>query len=169
MSGISGISYTNSFAHNPITPVYTTSVPPVKRISGLEGDLSTDSTDKTKKTEKGECMTCKNRKYVDGSNDPGVSFKTPGHISPESSASVVMSHEQEHVSAARAEDAKEGTELVSASVTLHMSICPECGRSYVSGGTTHTQMRYDTSTPYGKNQKSFEAALLRGMNFNASA
>lgn len=166
MLGISGIGYTNSFALGAITPAYTTPVPPVTRISGTEENTSASSVDKSAKT---ECSTCANRKYVDGSNDPGVSFKTPGHISPEASAAVVMSHEQEHVASAKAEDAKEGTELISASVTLRTSICPECGRSYVSGGTTRTQMKYDTSTPYGKNQKSFEAALLRGMNFTASA
>ena len=27
--------------------------------------------------EEAECQTCKERKYQDGSNDPGVSFKTP--------------------------------------------------------------------------------------------
>lgn len=166
MNGISGIGYTNSFAFGPVTPVYTTPVPPVARINGMQGKMDTSSVDKTAKT---ECTTCANRKYVDGSNDPGVSFKTPGHISPEASASVVMSHEMEHVASAKAEDAKEGAELVSTSVTLRTSICPECGRCYVSGGTTRTQMKYDTSTPYGKNQKSFEAALLRGMNFTASA
>ena len=44
-----------------------------------------------------ECSTCAERTYVDGSDDPGVSFKTPGKIAPESSAAVVMSHELEHV------------------------------------------------------------------------
>lgn len=166
MLGISGIGYTNSFALSPVTPAYTTPVPPVARINGMFGNNTTSSVDKSSKT---ECSTCANRKYVDGSNDPGVSFKTPGHISPEASASVVKSHEMEHVASAKAEDAKEGAELISTSVTLRTSICPECGKSYVSGGTTRTQMKYDTSTPYGKNQKSFEATLLRGMNFTASA
>jgi len=44
-----------------------------------------------------ECETCANRTYVDGSNEGDVSFKTPGHISPEASAAVVSSHEYEHV------------------------------------------------------------------------
>mgnify|MGYP001188840773 CR=1 FL=1 len=36
--------------------------------------------DKSKTT---ECQTCKNRKYVDGSNEANVSFKNAAHISPE--------------------------------------------------------------------------------------
>lgn len=166
MFGISGIGYTNSFSLGRVTPVYTTPVPPVTRINGMFGNNSASSVDKSGKT---ECSTCANRKYVDGSNDPGVSFKTPGHISPEASASVVKSHEMEHVASARGEDAKEGAKLISTSVTLHTSICPECGKSYVSGGTTRTQMKYDTSNPYGRNQKSLEASFLVGMNFTAFA
>jgi len=40
------------------------------------------------------CQTCKQRRYQDQSNDPSVSFKSPGYISPGSSAAVVASHEQ---------------------------------------------------------------------------
>ena len=32
--------------------------------------------------EEGECQTCKERKYQDGSDDPGVSFKTPTSVAP---------------------------------------------------------------------------------------
>ena len=85
-----------------------------------------------------ECETCKNRKYQDGSNDPGVSFKTPAKISPEEAVSAVRSHENEHVSHAKAEAQREGKEIVSQSVTYQTAICPECGRNYVSGGTTRT-------------------------------
>jgi hypothetical protein len=86
----------------------------------------------------GECQTCKNRKYVDRSDDPSVSFQSPGHIDPGQAASVVMSHEQEHVSNEQARADKEGRRVVSQTVTLSMSACPECGRMYVSGGTTRT-------------------------------
>ncbi|OPZ91314.1 MAG: hypothetical protein BWY74_01999 [Firmicutes bacterium ADurb.Bin419] len=85
-----------------------------------------------------ECETCKSRKYVDGSSDPGVSFKTPGHIDPRNSAAKVMSHEMEHVNNARAEASQKNREIVYQSVKLETSICPECGSSYVSGGTTTT-------------------------------
>jgi hypothetical protein len=84
------------------------------------------------------CQTCKQRRYKDGSNDPGVSFKTPGYISPGSSAAVVAGHEQEHVAHAKAKAGAEDRRVVSQSVVLHYAVCPECHRSYVSGGTTKT-------------------------------
>jgi len=84
------------------------------------------------------CQTCKQRKYKDQSNDSGVSFKSPGHIAPGASASVVMSHEQEHVSNEQANARAEERRVVSQSVVLHYSVCPECQKSYVSGGTTRT-------------------------------
>ncbi len=84
------------------------------------------------------CQTCQQRKYQDKSNDPGVSFKSPGHISPGSSASVVASHEQEHVSNNRAEASAKDRRVVSQTVTLHYAVCPECHKTYVSGGTTRT-------------------------------
>ena len=34
--------------------------------------------------------------------------------------------------------------MVSQSVTYHTAICPECGRAYVSGGTTRTVTAADT-------------------------
>lgn len=89
-----------------------------------------------------ECQTCKNRKYQDGSNDPGVSFKTPTHLDPERAAYAIRSHEMEHVAHAKADAAKdEDKEILSQSVTYHTAICPECGRVYMSGGTTRTTFR----------------------------
>lgn len=85
-----------------------------------------------------ECQTCKNRKYQDGSNDPGVSFKTPTRLSPESAATAVRSHENEHVSHARTQALREDRKIISQSVTYSTAVCPECGRNYVSGGTTRT-------------------------------
>lgn len=106
-------------------------------------------------TGKVECQTCKSRKYVDGSNDPGVSFKTPGHISPQNSAAKVMSHEREHVSNENAEAIRKNREIVSQSVKLDTSTCPECGRSYVSGGTTTTVSKAspDKSDYFKKNHE----------------
>ena len=83
-----------------------------------------------------ECQTCKNRKYVDVSNDPSVSFQTPTHISPDSAMSAVAAHEGEHVRNDQAKAAGEGRKVVSQSVSIHTSVCPECGRVYVSGGQT---------------------------------
>lgn len=88
--------------------------------------------------EEGECQTCKERKYQDGSDDPGVSFKTAQHIAPEMAASEVRGHEMEHVVREQASAAREGRKVVSQSVTYHTAICPECGKAYVSGGTTRT-------------------------------
>jgi len=88
-----------------------------------------------------ECQTCKNRKYVDGSNDPGVSFKTPTHVSPSVAAAAVSAHEGEHVTHEQARAAAEGREVVAQAVVLHTAVCPECGRIYVSGGTTTTMTR----------------------------
>lgn len=89
----------------------------------------------------GECQTCRERKYQDGSDDPGVSFKTPTNVAPELAASAVRGHEQEHVVREQAEARREGRDVVSQSVTYHTAICPECGKVYVSGGTTRMSTR----------------------------
>ena len=116
-----------------------------------------------------ECETCKNRKYQDGS-DEMVSFKAPGHISPQASASRVMSHEREHVANANQKVAQsENATLLQASVTLHTAVCPECGRTYVSGGETTTQIKYEEQNPYAKNFKSYDAARVIGQNVDLCA
>lgn len=102
-----------------------------KRIENLEKRVSG----------KEECETCKNRKYQDGSDDPGVSFKTPSSIAPEEAAARVRGHENEHVYRNRAKAEREGREVVSQTVTIKTSICPECGTPYVSGGQTDTVTR----------------------------
>lgn len=99
-----------------------------------------------------ECQTCNERQYQDGSNDPGVSFKTPGHISPESSAAVVQAHEQEHVTNEQANARKEGRKVVAQSVRLFSAVCPECGKTYVSGGTTRTTTANDTAQQTSKQE-----------------
>lgn len=91
--------------------------------------------------EESECKTCAERKYQDGSDDPGVSFKTAAHISPEQAAAKVRSHEYEHVVREQSKADRENKEVVSQSVRLHTDICPECGRTYVSGGVTNTVTR----------------------------
>ena len=121
-------------------------------------DGKPEPTKQDKRVGKAECETCKERKYVDGSNDPCVSFKTPGHIDPGQSAARVMGHEQEHVNHARAEGQEENKELVSVSVTMHTSICPECGRVYVAGGQTHTQMKTTSGGDEGNSAK----AMMNG-------
>lgn len=111
-----------------------------------------------------ECETCKNRKYVDGS-DEMVSFKSPAHISPERAASAVRAHEQEHVTNAYSKAATNNGKVIRASVSIHTSICPECGRSYVSGGKTRTQIKYyNEENPYQKDLKATDSIKYKGMN-----
>ena len=95
--------------------------------------------------EEGECQTCKERKYQDGSDDPGVSFKTPTNIAPEQAGAAVRGHENEHVVREQAKARQENRKVVSQSVTYHTAICPECGKVYVSGGTTRTVTKADNS------------------------
>ena len=92
----------------------------------------------------GECQTCEERKYQDGSDDMGVSLQTPTNIKPEQAASAVRGHEMEHVVREQAKADREGRKVVSQNVTMHTEICPECGKSYVSGGTTRTVTKADT-------------------------
>lgn len=119
-----------------------------------------------RKSSPAECDTCKNRKYQDGS-DEMVSFKSAAHISPGAAASAVRSHEQEHVSNAYKDAAQNNGKVISANVSIHTSVCPECGRSYVSGGTTSTQIKYyNEENPYQQDLKSTDAMKYRGMNVN---
>lgn len=104
------------------------------------------------------CEECATRTYVDGSNESDVSFKAPGHISPQASAATVMAHEQEHVANAYQSASQNNGQVIRATVTLDHAICSECGRSYVSGGTTGTTIKYTESNPYGANAKAFDAA-----------
>lgn len=108
-----------------------------------EGQAMSEAKSAQEVMEEGECQTCKERKYQDGSDDPGVSYKTPTNIAPEAAASAVRGHEQEHVSREQSKAQREGRDVVSQSVTIHTAICPECGRVYVSGGTTRTTTRQE--------------------------
>ena len=113
-----------------------------------------------------ECETCKNRKYQDGSSE-NVSFKSASHISPNAAGTAVRAHEGEHVSNAYTKAAQNNGKVVNASVSIHTSVCPECGRTYVSGGTTNTTIKYSNeANPYQQNQKSLDAAYLIGANID---
>ncbi len=99
-------------------------------------------------TEDAKCETCEKRKYKDGSDDPGVSFKNAQRVDPRMAQAAVRGHEMEHVVRERAKAAREGRKVVSQSVTYHTGICPECGKFYVSGGTTRTVTAEDNSDEY---------------------
>ena len=138
----------------------------IRYLNGEEEDDPLKAEGKENKSpqevmEDAECQTCKNRKYQDGSDDPGVSFKTATNIAPEQAASAVRGHEQEHVVREQAKARREDRKVVSQSVTIHTAICPECGDTYVSGGTTRTTTRanpVEEVSPAEDGQKSgFEA------------
>lgn len=120
-----------------------------------------------------ECQTCKNRKYVDGSNESDVSFKAPGHVSPEASYGAVTAHEQQHVSNAIAKGSEENKELVSASVRIKMERCPECGKVYAAGGETTTVIKTTkptyNDTPYDAARKLLDGEDLAGTGVDARA
>ena len=114
-----------------------------------------------------ECATCASRTYQDGS-DEQVSFKSAAHIAPEAAGARVRGHEQEHVSNAYDKAKEAGGKVLQASVAIHTAVCPECGKTYVSGGTTSTKIAYpNEDNPYQKNRKEADAGLLAGMNFDA--
>ena len=122
-----------------------------------------------RKSSPAECETCAERKYKDGSDESDVSFQSPTHIDPAASAGAVMAHEREHVANAYEKQAKGEGKVLQASVQLKTAICPECGRSYVAGGVTHTRIKYSNeSNPYQKSRKSRDADALTGMNFDAA-
>lgn len=110
----------------------------VKNDDGQAMDASSTSKNKVNLNEKYRCHTCENRKYQDGSDDPGVSFKSPSKLTPEQAASAVVSHEREHVFREQAKAKEEGAKVVSQTVSIHTGICSECGKVYVAGGTTRT-------------------------------
>lgn len=146
---------------------YTIPISSIKKVTPINTSNDVFSSAKINPTK--ECSTCENRQYVDDSNENNVSFKSPSTISPEESFSKVMSHEREHVKNAVNEGNKPGAQLVSSSVSLKIGVCPECGKSFVEGGVTKTQMKYTEQSPYDKSRKSFDAALIKGMNFDKGA
>ena len=99
-----------------------------------------------------KCETCRERKYKDGS-DEDVSFKAPTHISPNAAGAAVRAHEGEHVSNAYKKAAMEGGKVIHCGVAIHTATCPECGRTYVSGGVTNTSIATPKDDPYSKAAK----------------
>ena len=117
-------------------------------IKNSDDPNKADSTNRPGSPE--ECQTCKNRKYVDGSNE-NVSYKSAAHIAPGAAGNAVRAHEGEHVSNAYTKASQNNGKVISASVSIHTSVCPECGRTYVSGGTTNTMIKYpNESNPYSQ-------------------
>ncbi len=135
-----------------------------KGVAGVEDAKSSSEVTGEKK-----CETCEKRKYKDGSNDPGVSFKNAQHVDPKMAQAAVRGHEMEHVVRERAKAAREGRKVVSQSVTYHTGICPECGRFYVSGGTTRTVTAEDNSSKYLDELLGIEKGKGKGKVFDLLA
>lgn len=171
MVGLPNSNFSYSYQTYPRNILAGSNSMTVDKVPQVTDVFHAKQSGRTGKVNPSECETCRNRKYVDVSNDSNVSFKAPGHISPGASAAVVSSHEQEHVSNAKSSAAETGA-TVTTSVTLQMAVCPECGTSYVSGGTTTsttTQVTYQSNNPYEQSRKSLEGSLLRGMNVDLVA
>ncbi len=172
IGSISGYQPYNSMYTSPLGK--TSQKQEVHAISGIETEKKSANPDEVKKpgrkSSPEDCETCKNRTYQDGSDEGNVSFKSPSHISPESAASKVRAHENEHVSNAYKKAAKDNGKVMNASATIQTSICPECGRTYVSGGLTKTSIKYtNEDNPYTKNQKQLDAMNMRGANVDYAA
>lgn len=143
-------------------------------VSDVKGERPSANPDEVKKpgrrSSPADCETCKNRRYQDESGDNNVSFKSPSRISPDAAASKVRAHENQHVSNAYKKAAKNNGKVVNASVSIKTAICPECGKTYVAGGLTKTQIKYNNEdNPYVKNKKSLDADALRGANIDYAA
>ena len=108
-----------------------------QRSEGSPALLGTPEVKKNEAIGPKECKTCHSRRYKDQSNDSSVSFQSPTQVSPEMAATAVASHEQEHVQHNAEKAEREGVKATSF-VQIHNAVCPECGRIYVSGGTTTT-------------------------------
>ena len=134
-----------------------------KKASDLENRISNlkRRLDRLKAREESEgCQTCKNRKYQDESDDPGVSFKSAAKAQGDASAAV-RGHEQEHVMRDRDKAEREGREVVSQSVRIKTAVCPECGKNYVAGGETTTVTRIDPDSKQYALAKKFEVGSDR--------
>ena len=134
---------------------------PEEALSPEEEAAGAESAQKA--LEDGECETCEKRKYQDGSDDMGVSFQTPTRVAPEQAASAVRGHENEHVVREQAKAKREDRRVVSQSVTLHTDICPECGKTYISGGTTRTVTAANPEEP-AADQSLQEEQVQKGLD-----
>ena len=147
---------------NPISPL-SSPFSTGKTTDALPG-MRTNANGESVKSNGEVWETCKHRKYQDGS-DEMVSFKSATHLSPTQAGAAVRAHEQEHVSNAYKKASNGNGEVIRASVTIHTAVCPECGRSYVSGGTTNTQIKYyNEENPYQKDLKATDRDKYSGMN-----
>lgn len=158
IGAINGVSY---------TPYYNTpSISSGSSSGAVKNPGESTVVSPGRKSSPAECETCRERKYQDGS-DEMVSFKSATHISPNSAGAAVRAHESEHVRNAYSAAAKKGGKVLQASVAIKTAVCPECGRTYVSGGETTTRIQYNNEeNPYQKNRKSADYANIVGQSLD---
>ncbi|MCL1997631.1 MAG: hypothetical protein FWG65_02580 [Turicibacter sp.] len=112
--------------------------------------------------EDSRCQTCLNRRYVDQSDDSGVSFQTPTRIKGDVAATV-YAHEMEHATREASRAKQEDRRVILNSISLSTAVCPECGTEYISGGETRTMTvaNNSESTP----QEEHEEAVRQSFDF----
>ena len=170
IGSISGYNPYSAYGSYDFGDVFKTAAAANAGKDGDAGKVSADPAHQVapgRKSSPAECETCRTRKYQDGS-DEMVSFKSASHISPEAAPAAVRGHEGEHVSNAYKKASEKGGKVLQASVAIHTSICPECGRSYVSGGTTTTKISYpgEEKSKYQQERKALQRDALVGANFD---
>ena len=147
-----------------ITPYKENAPEEVRQKSQDGNDLKVGAEGAQAAAEEGKCQTCEERKYQDESDDMGVSFQTATNIAPEQAASAVRGHENEHVVREQAKAQREDRRVVSQSVTLHSDICPECGKVYISGGTTRTVTAAEKEPQPDPAQEAEQQAVQKGFS-----
>ncbi|MDE7042644.1 MAG: hypothetical protein K2P10_07610 [Oscillospiraceae bacterium] len=147
-----------------ITPYKENAPEEVQQKSRDGNDLKVGAEGAQAAVEEGKCQTCEERKYQDESDDMGVSFQTATNIAPEQAASAVRGHENEHVVREQAKAQREDRRVVSQSVTLHSDICPECGKVYISGGTTRTVTAAEKEPQPDPAQEAEQQAVQKGFS-----
>jgi arginine repressor len=99
-----------------------------------------------------------NRRYQDVSPEVAVSLKFGAKVGTAVAGAVVGGHELQHAMHARMRAAREG-KRVQVLITMHYSVCPECGRMYVAGGTTTVRELPEFEAPGREPEKEREGPL----------
>lgn len=144
LSRISPVSGTGGVSFAPVTPASPSVTVKTGHAQAAPAEKSGEGAAEIKQKKRLgiiECETCNSRTYQDGSDDPGVSMKSPTKLSPAEAASAVPAHEREHAGRESSKAQREDREVLSNSIKIFTSVCPECGRTYVSGGLTTTVTR----------------------------
>lgn len=118
--------------YSPDEPPEKLELPGEKRAEGDGAKTMEEINEETK------CPVCENRKYQDGSDDPGVSLKFATKLNPYSATAAVRAHEYQHVRHHQMEADKNGRKIISQTVMLKTRRCPHCGKTYTAGGVTKT-------------------------------